>query len=252
MLETSASQASLRLNYYLSQDAYGAQTELQLKGVSLPVPDLPVGRLVETPAEISGQIDAFLARRVIQPTTSLVSGYDFLTDGASSVQTAFSAGLGGTGADSLITNQDVDPSVVGSPPTQSWTADHLRSALLGARHDLIYLAGHFSANNLLAADYSSTMNATELTASSVDLSNSVVFSAGCHSGYTIVDGHVVPNVSQSLDWVQAFAQKRATLIAGTGYQYGDTDFLEYSERLYQRRRARRSAPGRDRCESGMR
>ena len=36
-----------------------------------------------------------------------------------------------------------------------------------------------------------------------------------------------------LDWAQAFAQKRATLIAGTGYQYGDTDFIEYSERLYK-------------------
>ena len=40
-------------------------------------------------------------------------------------------------------------------------------------------------------------------------------------------------VTLPLDWAQAFAQKRATLIAGTGYQYGDTDFLEYSERLYR-------------------
>ena len=77
------------------------------------------------------------------------------------------------------------------------------------------------------------MNANELTASNVDLTNSVVFSAGCHSGYTVVDGHAVPNVTQTLDWIQAFAQKRATVIAGTGYQYGDTDFLEYSERLYK-------------------
>ena len=40
-------------------------------------------------------------------------------------------------------------------------------------------------------------------------------------------------VTLTLDWAQAFAQKRATLIAGTGYQYGDTDFIEYSERLYR-------------------
>ena len=38
----------------------------------------------------------------------------------------------------------------------------------------------------------------------------------------------MPNVTQPLDWAQAFAQKGATLIAGTGYQYGDTDFLAYS------------------------
>src|SRR5256712_6033982 len=34
------------------------------------------------------------------------------------------------------------------------------------------------------------------------------------------------------DFPQAFAQKHATLIAGSGYQYGDTDFIEYGERLY--------------------
>ncbi len=60
-----------------------------------------------------------------------------------------------------------------------------------------------------------------------------MFSAGCHSGYNIVDGDAIPGVTVPLDWAQAFAQKQATLIAGTGYQYGDTDFLEYSERLYR-------------------
>ena len=76
------------------------------------------------------------------------------------------------------------------------------------------------------------MNATDLAASNVNLENSIVFSAGCHSGYDIVDGDAVPGVTQTLDWTEAFAQKQATLIAGTGYQYGDTDFLAYSEQLY--------------------
>ena len=97
----------------------------------------------------------------------------------------------------------------------------------------MYLAGHFSANNLLAADYSTTMNATELrrrTSTSPTPSSSA---PAATPGYTIVNGDAVPNVTQTLDWMQAFAQKRATVIAGTGYQYGDTDFLEYSERLYK-------------------
>ena len=34
------------------------------------------------------------------------------------------------------------------------------------------------------------------------------------------------------DWAQVFAGKGAILIAGTGYQYGDTEFVEYGERLY--------------------
>ncbi|MEK7325430.1 MAG: Ig-like domain-containing protein, partial [Chloroflexota bacterium] len=53
-----------------------------------------------------------------------------------------------------------------------------------------------------------------------------------HSGYNTVNDHGIANVTQEPDWARAFAQKQATLIAGTGYQYGDTDFIEYSERLY--------------------
>ena len=71
-----------------------------------------------------------------------------------------------------------------------------------------------------------------MAASDVDLTNSLVFSAGCHSGYNIVDNDGIDGLTEPLDWTQAFAQKGATLIAGTGYQYGDTDFIEYSERLY--------------------
>src|SRR5207253_9097370 len=55
---------------------------------------------------------------------------------------------------------------------------------------------------------------------------------GCHSGYNLVDVDAIAGVTQPLDWAQAFARKGATLVAGTGYQYGDTDFLEYSERIY--------------------
>ena len=51
-------------------------------------------------------------------------------------------------------------------------------------------------------------------------------------GIQPVDSDAINGVTVPLDWAQAFAQKKATLVAGTGYQYGDTDFLEYSERLY--------------------
>ena len=236
VIDNSASQASLQSNDVLSQDAYGSSTVLHVKGLDLPVPDLPVGRLVETPAEISKMLDAYTATAngvVATPRSSLVSGYDFMTQGANAVESDFSAGLG-TGAtnDTLITRDGVAPSDTGAPPDHSWTADQLRAALLGSRHDLIYLGGHFSANNTLAADFSTTMNSTELAGSTVNLTNSIVVSPGCHSGYTIVNGDAVPGVTQPLDWTEAFAQKGATLIAGTGYQYGDTDFLAYDQKLY--------------------
>ncbi|MDX6465491.1 MAG: hypothetical protein QOI27_531 [Gaiellaceae bacterium] len=234
--DSSASQAALRLDYVLGQDAYGSKTQLSVNALSLPIPDLAVGRLVETPTEISGMIDAYLGTNggvVPTPHSSLVTGYDFLTDAATAIEGDLSAGLGGGATnDTLISNQGVDPANVGAPPTHSWTAAQLRTQLLGTRHDLIFLGGHFSANNTLAADFSTTLNASELDSSTVDLKNSIVFSAGCHVGYNIANGDAIPNVTATEDWAQAFARKQATLIGGTGYQYGDSDFLEYSERLY--------------------
>jgi len=236
VLSTSASAASLESSDVLSQIQYGSSTVLHISGVDFPIPDLPVGRLVETPTEIDGMLKAYMSTAggvVPTPTSSLVTGYDFMTSGADAVEANLSAGLGPNARnDTLITNDGVSPSDTGAPPLHSWTATQLESALLSSRHDLIFLAGHFSANNTLAADFSTTMNATQLAASNVNLENSIVFSAGCHSAYNIVAGDAVPNITQTLDWVGAFAQKQATMIAGTGYQYGDTNFLAYSEQLY--------------------
>ena len=53
-------------------------------GRQLHVPDLAVGRLVETPAQIAAQVDAFATAngRPRSASTALTTGYDFLTDGA--------------------------------------------------------------------------------------------------------------------------------------------------------------------------
>ncbi|MEO8225718.1 MAG: Ig-like domain repeat protein, partial [Gammaproteobacteria bacterium] len=192
-----------------------------------PVPGLAVGRLVETPEEIGGLIEAYVAAGgVVVPQSALVTGYDFLEDAANAVRAELAAGIGGT-PDALITPYGKSPQ-----DAASWTAGQLGTALLGSRHDVIFLAGHFSANSALAADFTTSLLTTDLAASTVNLTNAIVFSAGCHSGFNLVDGDAITGVTLPLDWAQAFARKRATLIAGTGYQYGDTDFLEYSERLY--------------------
>ena len=224
----SPSEASLRNDFVLSQDGYGAETLISVRTSAFPVPGLAVGRLVETPAEIAGLLDAYTAAGgVVAPTSSLVTGYDFLADAAAAVQAELQAGTG-TASDLLVTPADKSPQ-----DPASWTASQLATKLLGSRHDVIFLAGHFSANSALAADFSTSLLTTDLAASPVNLVNSIVFSAGCHAGYNLLDGHAVTGVTLPLDWAQAFARKRATLIAGTGYQYGDTDFLEYSERLYR-------------------
>lgn len=227
--DTSASQASLRLGYVLSQDKYGSSVEISLNDHTFPIPELPVGRLVETAADITGMLNAYPVGGVVAtPTSALVTGYDFLADAATAIGSELAAGLGARGhVDSLI-------EAGGLPPTDptAWNAAQLRTQLLGSRHDLVFLGGHFSATSALAADFTTRLLSSEVVASTVDLTNTIIFSEGCHSGYNIVDGDAIPNLTLSPDYPQAFARKRATVIAGTGYQYGDTDFIEYGERLY--------------------
>ena len=229
VLASSASDAVLKLGYFLTQDYYAAACDLSAKVGSLPLPDLGLGRLVETPADINKLLDAYdsLSNGTVVPTTGLVTGYDFLSDSATVIGEEFEKGFGEGGApvDTLI-----QPN--GETPVNGWSADDLRAKLLNTRHDLIFLGGHFSAVGALAADYQTRMTTAELDASDVDLKNSIVFSVGCHSGYNIVNSDAVPGVTQEPDWAQAFTRKGASLIAGTGYQYGDTDIIEYSERLY--------------------
>ncbi len=236
--DNTASQASLRLGYLLSDDFIVSRDGVSRPGKVFPVPDLAIGRLVEQPDDILGMLDAYLATAggvVPTPTSSLTTGYDFLQDSADVIAAHFQQGIGGSNNEQLITSQAISPGVttVGNTPDRnhSWTATDLRRELLTESNDLVFLAGHFSANDALAADYRTNVLSTELPSSSADLVNSIVFSAGCHAGYNIVNGDATP-FTEPLDWAQAFARKRATLIAGTGYQYGDTDFVAHSERIY--------------------
>ena len=228
LADGSASQAALREGYTVTDNDYGAAIELTSQSDNFPVPDVAVGRLVETASEISGMIQAYLGTAggvLAAPKSSLVTGYDFLDHPAESVDSDLAAGIG-KAPDTLI-----EPD--GTAPANSWTAADLKKAVLNSgRHDVVFLAGHFSANDTLAADYQTDMITTDMAQSSVNLYNSLVVSPGCHSGYNVVNGDAVPNVTLTLDWPEEFAQKQAILIGGTGYQYGDTDFTAYSEQIY--------------------
>ena len=241
LLSTSAADAALANNYYVSDDQYGAATELSIQGTTVPLPSAAVGRLVETPADILQTIDAYLPTslggqgdQVITPKSSLATGYDFIQPPATQIAKTFaSADPKGTNS-TLITNDGVAPSTTGEPPSPgfSWTASDLASALFGSHHDLVFLGGHFSANNLLAADYATTMTTNQFAAQvGSTLEGSLVLSVGCHSGYNIDGADGVPGVTDDLAWPQAFSEAGATLIAGTGYQYGDTNYVAYSDQV---------------------
>jgi hypothetical protein len=234
VLDNTHSQAALRLSHVLSQDDYGAVCHVSLRAGDLPLPELGVGRLVETAPEISGMLDAYLVTAggvVPNPDSSLVTGYDFLADVATEIHQELLDGIGAGTHHAHIAAASLSPQ---SDPdtTDIWTAQDLREDLLDQRYSLIFLAGHFTASSLLASDYKTRLLAAELASTAVDLRNSILLSSGCHAGYNIVDAHGVPGVTIEPDWARACAIKGMVLIAGTGYQYGDTDFIEYSERLY--------------------
>ena len=51
-------------------------------------------------------------------------------------------------------------------------------------------------------------------------------------GYNIDQADGITGTTDDLAWPQAFTEAGATLIAGTGYQYGDTNYVAYSDQIY--------------------
>ena len=193
--------------------------------VDFPIPDLPVGRLVETPGEISRHGPG-LPRPARGHPEHLARDRLRLHRGRRAGRSRRTS-TPGTG---LAGRSLIDP--YGASPATGWTATALKSELLGRRNDITFLGGHFSANSALAADFATVMTTDDFVAATPDFKNTIIFSIGCHSGYNIVDADGIANVTRTLDWSQAFARRQVTSILGTGYQYGDTDFIEYSERIY--------------------
>jgi CSLREA domain-containing protein len=227
---STASEAGLKTNLVQGQDGYGSQMEVTQAGHTLALPDLAVGRLVDTASDISTAVNAYiLTEGVIVPNSSLITGYDFVGDAAVAIKAEMDAGTN-SAAETLI-------QAPGLPPTDpsAWTADQLRTKLLTSDYDIAMLSGHFSAGNLLAADYTTMLSAAEIAQSSADLTDVLILALGCHGGYSIPNGDLLQDVSPDPDWAKAFLRKGAAgYISATGYAYGDTELTEYGERLFLR------------------
>ena len=235
--DPSVSLAALARGYVPTQDFYGSFQSIRRFDHDLQVPDVAVGRLVESVEDINSYLDAYGSLTTpgvvtLAPSSAaLATGYSFLSDLADFMKT----NLDGAG---LTTRK------LNDPPT-TWSADDLRAQLglpiTGAttqppvtHFGVIALNGHFSPNEMLAADYASTINANEiagLAPSDTRFRNTLILSIGCHSGYNVVRADAVAGRTQELDFAQAFAQQGATLVAPTTFGYGDTDFIGYTERL---------------------
>ena len=222
------SEAGLKSGLVKGQDFYGSADSLSIAGRTLALPGLAVGRLVDGAADVSAAVDSYIATDgVVRPGSSLVTGYDFVGDAAEAVRGELAVGTQAV-PDTLIQAPGEAPSA-----PSAWTADQLRTKLLAGGHDLVMLTGHFSAGNLLAADYKTTVTAAEVQASTTNLRNVLVLALGCHGGLSLPSSDLLAGASPDPDWAKAFLRKGAAgFVAATGYAYGDTELTEYGERLF--------------------
>ena len=154
---TSPLKAALSLGYVLTDNPYGAASPMAIGPRELFVPEIGVGRLVESPADIDTALRTFLGfHGVLAPETALSSGYDFLTDGAEAVATELDGGLFDSAVDPLIND--------------AWTRDELRDAWIGTSAatsaDVASVNAHFDHYRALPADQDATGQAHRSRSSS--------------------------------------------------------------------------------------
>jgi choice-of-anchor C domain-containing protein len=229
---------ALSLGYYFSDDPYVSNQPLGVGSATLYTPQLAVGRLVESATEIEAALTRFVSSNGnLDATSSLTTGYSFLTAGATEV----SANLAANG----ITPKVLAPSIsdlIGP----NWQEPDLDNALASPTPSVISLNAHFDYSRALPG-YDNTNNLTTNLFTTQDVSNptgigapassfagTLLFSMGCHSGLDIDDAEVDASVgvTQAIsDWAKAFADAGALWVGNTGYGYADTDTIAYSAKL---------------------
>ncbi|MCP4421486.1 MAG: hypothetical protein GY805_33160 [Chloroflexi bacterium] len=212
--ESTEISGSLGLRYFLSDDYYASSIPFPFKDREFYLPQYGIGRLVETPTEILEVVDAFLAQPLLTPNDALVTGYDFLIDQANVItDTLLAQGVTLISQTAFINN--------------SWSGQLFSDTLFSmpTAPGLLSLNSHFDHYRFFPNDPQDVF-ATQIVAGT-DYSGSVVFSVGCHSGLNVPDGAS----TYDRDWPQAFAAQHATFLGNTGYGYGDSDLVAYSEAL---------------------
>ena len=225
---------------FLSDDTYGDIDPVKWSaGRFLNVPELAVGRLVESAADIRTAAENYvLAGGLLTPATALSAGYDFVADASTDIQQTFTR----YGLDSIaLIDQPVavDP----DPAVPFWDRDRfLQEAGLttNTARDVVSFNMHFDYNDALPSsgdalrqDGSSSyqdnlINVGDLAGN--DLTGSIWFTVGCHSGINAADIAML-NGEETQDWAQTFNSLGAVYVGQAAYGLGDTVALALTERL---------------------
>lgn len=213
--------AAQRANYFLSDDYYAARDPIAFNGRELFIPDVAVGRLVETPTDMINTINNFLAMPVTTlaggASHVLITGYDFVQDQSQRDCQDWRSDLG---------NDLVDCSLI----SDAWSGDQLRALQLRstAPFKLQMIAGH--ANHYTqGVPQGATLQAHEILNSNGDWRGGLVYSPACHAGLNVPP----TNSLGAIDLTQAFVGRGANYVANTGFGWGLYNGIGLSERLIQ-------------------
>ncbi len=230
----SPTMAAFCRDHYLSDVPYGASQATGVPGSSFTwwLPDVAVGRLVETPAQIQGLIDVFITQDgVTIVDRALTTGYDFLTDGGDAVNSLLAAelDLGATSLDRL------------SQAVALWSDDDLLARLFGIDptepSDLSFIDGHADhrAEGAAQAGDAGVLTTLEMQAAGAANRGGVVIGVGCHSGVAIEpDGGAADETDPAflLDLPEILADRSFPVLVGNGgYGWGLSEGVGLGEQL---------------------
>jgi hypothetical protein len=225
--------AAAAQNAVLTDGAYGAFKQRTWLGHDIPLPDVSVSRLVETPEDMLGQLNQFLDPQVnghLNLQSALTTGDSFFADGAQAASADLGTQLPGLSQSTLL------------PPT-SWAHQDLLDGFFSKSPvpDVGALWAHYSHWVAQPASLPAVPTLADLaTTADVDPANHpmpgrLLFTVGCHSGLNLPDtlANVLPDDQKRMrDWAQAYMNaKAAVYVANTGFGYGDTTVIDLSERL---------------------
>lgn len=236
---------SLQSKFFLSDDPIAVNspiTQNELNDGPL-LPDFSIGRLVETPEEISRSINIFLRMNGALDLSSpaelrkvLITGYDFLVDSTLRVSQLWAGALGQPGTPDLdswpvamLLPGVLDEKELKSKIDQTYKimsfnghATHYQLGVTGdSRYDIQGLSSRAIYNP----------HCGSLTCEQ-KLAGSVVYAVGCHAGLPVPPSSD-PRIN-SLDLPQAILGAGAmAFVANSGYGWGLQHGIGYSERLME-------------------
>jgi uncharacterized repeat protein (TIGR01451 family) len=247
--------------YILSDEPFGTTlAPLSILGNIVYVADTALGRLIETPAEIDGQIQQYISvGGVLDPKTRLSTGADFASAVGEQIADTFKKqtdalnampNTSGYSTKALLSSV----SATGSQwtATLGWSKGQMLCRLDGFNANsgctrtapnrdftppgLISVSGHANHLATLAGNGVDTVSTDDIAGISRNATDgtaipdgSLLFTIGCNAGVNVPDSYLP--APDNFDFPQALASRKGSFVGNFGFGYGDTSRLAFSEKL---------------------